>query len=87
MGAGPWGKASIMQTEIMLTELRHPEIQQLDKREDVREAAEDFIDRVIVPRRSARRRDPETDSARADLAREERELAKREREDEEAEAA
>ena len=67
-----------MQTEIMLTELRHPEIQQLDKREDVREAAEDFIDRVIVPRRSARRRDPETDSARADLAREERELAKRE---------
>jgi hypothetical protein len=63
------GKASIMETLIM------------DKpttRTDPRKAAEDFIEKVIVPRRQARRKDPETARARAELAREEAELAKRE---------
>jgi hypothetical protein len=45
---------------------------------DKREAAEAFIEKVIVPRRAARNSDPEGTRARAELDRKDLELAKRE---------
>lgn len=45
---------------------------------DSRKAAEDFIDKVIAPRRAARKSDPKAAKERAEVARADLELAKRE---------
>lgn len=67
-----------METETLHPEIKQPEIRQTGKREDQRKAAEDFIEKVIVPRRTARPSDPETARAREELDRKDLELARRE---------
>ena len=67
-----------METETLQPEIKQPETKQPGKREDQRKAAEDFIEKVVVPRRGSPRADPKANQARAELAREELELAKRE---------
>ena len=67
-----------METETLRPEIKQPEIKQTGKREDQRKTVEDFIEKVVVPRRGAPTEDPKANQARVELHREDLELAKRE---------